>query len=234
MRLITAMLARNEASSWLSRVLERCWEFSDEVVLLDDNSEDDTGTVAAAMGCEVFPVPSDDVAWGNETPRRALLWNLAAHKAQNGWILFCDADMLLRGDPRPYTHSLSVNAWSFVLYDLWDSEDHYRADSHWKGHVTPRPWLFRPSAVSEGWTPQWGTAGIHSGHAPPNFPYVGGVATDLSWDHQPTANETANTITPATQSGMYQYPLRDQWLSKRNPRAPTVALPRPFGWPWPD
>ncbi len=182
MRLITAMMARNEAGSWLSRVLERCWEFSDDIVVLDDNSEDETGTVAAAMGCRVTSSMTA-LAWGNESPKRATLWDVAAALAGNGWVLFCDADMLLRGDPRPYTHSLSVNAWSFVLYDLWDSEDHYRADTYWKGHTTPRPWLFRPSAVPEGWTPQWGTAGIHSGHAPGNFPYDGGVATDLSWDH---------------------------------------------------
>lgn len=183
MRLITAMMARNEASSWLARVLERCWDFSDDIVLLDDNSEDETGTVAAAMGCKVYTADRGAPAWGNETPMRKVLWEAAARHAKDGWILFCDADMLLSGDPRPYTHSLSVNAWSFVLYDLWGSEDHYRADTYWKGHTTPRPWLFKPSAVPEGWQPQWGTAGIHSGHAPPNFPYAGGVASDLYWAH---------------------------------------------------
>jgi len=177
------MMARNEASGHMARVLERCWEFSDEIVFVDDNSEDETGFVAAAMGCRVHDSPVAGAAWGNETPTREFLWETATQRAKNGWVLFCDADMLLRGDPRPYTHSLSVNAWSFVLRDLWGSETHYRADSFWRGHITPRPWLFRPSAVPENWTPQWGTAGIHSGHAPPNFPYHAAVASDLVWDH---------------------------------------------------
>jgi len=184
MRLVTAILARNEASSWLSRVIERCWEFSDDILLLDDNSEDETALVAQGMGCIVVDAPEEGPrAWGSEAPYREFLWKLATVTAGNRWVLFCDADMLLQGDPRPYTQSLSVNAWSFVLYDLWGSEDHYRADGPWRGHLTPRPWLFRPSAVPENWAPQWGTAGIHSGHAPPNFPYAVSIASDLYWKH---------------------------------------------------
>ncbi len=183
MRLVTAIMARNEASGHLARVIERCFEFSDEIVFLDDGSTDATPVIASKMGCKVSASMREDTAWGNETPRRKALWDLAAVEAANGWVLFADADMLLQGDPRPYTHSLAVNAWSFVRRDLWGDEDHYRTDGHWQGHVTPRPWLFRPSAVPENWTPQWGNAGIHSGHAPPNFPYMGGMANDLVWHH---------------------------------------------------
>jgi hypothetical protein len=37
--------------------------------------------------------------------------------------------------------------------------------------------------VPENWTPQWLGGGIHSGHAPSNFPYQWGVAPDLYWKH---------------------------------------------------
>jgi hypothetical protein len=185
MRLVTALLVRNEADRYLKRVLERCAEFSDAILVLDDGSTD--GTPELAQECSLVLLKrrqSDDLAWGKETPARKELWERGAKLAGDGWLLICDADMILKGDPRSYTETWECNSWAWPLVDLWDSEQTFRVDGPWSvGPSTPRPWLFRPSAVPDGWSPQWGTAGLHSGHAPPNFPTACGVATELLWYH---------------------------------------------------
>lgn len=187
MRLVTALLVRNEAAPdrYLTRVLDRCAQFSDAILVLDDGSTD--GTPELAQECPAVILKrrqSDDPAWGKETPARKELWERGAKLAQDGWLLVADADMLLDGDPRPYTETWELNAWAFPLVDLWDTEHTYRVDGPWAvGPQTPRPWLFRPSAVPPEWSPQWGMAPIHAGHCPPNFPLACGVATGLLWRH---------------------------------------------------
>ena len=191
MRLVTAILARNEAAEdrYLRRVITRCMEFSDDVLVLDDNSTDATRDVAAEMGC-VVRVRADVAAWGAEALARAQLWDAAAELAgPDGWVLICDADMLLEGDPRPLCASWGVSAWAFPLVDLWDSEQTFRVDGPWGyGPRSPRPWLFRPqwhefAPVPFDFIPLWPERGIHCGHAPENWKGPIGVAPDLFWKH---------------------------------------------------
>lgn len=182
-RLVTAILAKNEAARYLQRVLDRCISFSDTVLVLDDRSTDETPKLAQSMGCEVRgrSVLKGD-AWGNEAPARQELWDWAIRSAHDGWVLFCDADMLLHGDPRPLLWTTEVNAWAFILYDVWDpAERVFRADEYWRGHTIPRPWMIRPEPTwseirpsTEGF-PKWGR-GIHSGHIHPAFPVHAAVA----------------------------------------------------------
>lgn len=183
-RLISAILARNEAAEdrYLRRVIARCMEFSDDVLVLDDNSTDATRDIAAEMGCVVH-VRADVVAWGAEAPARAQLWDAAAELAgPEGWVLVCDADMLLEGDPRPLCASWGVTGWAFPLVDLWDSEETFRVDGPWgHGPRTPRPWLFKPGALRE--PPVWPDRGVHVGHCPSNWLGPTGVAPDLFWRH---------------------------------------------------
>lgn len=178
----TAIIAKNEANRYLTRVLERCWAFSDTIILLDDQSDDDTAIVAQKADCAVRR-RSGDPMWGAETPARAELWDWAAEVAGDGWVLFCDADQYLVGDPRPYCRSWEVNSWAFPLYDCWDAEDQFRADGFWQGYAVPRVWLVKPSAVPDGWKPEWSGRGLHSGHIPANYNCHSGIATDLYWLH---------------------------------------------------
>lgn len=188
MRLITACLAKNEASEdrYLRRVLTRCREFSDAIVLLDDHSTDATPDIAHDMGCLVQTRQSDTPAWGNESSARRELWELACSVATgpNDWVLINDADQELRGDVRGLCKSVECNTWNFVLYDCWSPTD-YRTDGHWQAHTLPRPWLFAPNRVTQGWTPEWSGRGIHVGHCPINWPAVGGVAPpdEYYWLH---------------------------------------------------
>jgi len=182
-RLVTALLVKNEKDKYLERVLRRCHEFSDEVLVLDDNSIDGSDRVAWRLGCGVRK-RSGQAMWGAEAPARAELWDWAAEVAGDGWVLICDADMLLVGDPRPLTYATSVNAWSWVLYDCWNEERFYRCDGFWKGHEFPRPWMFRPVSLGvDTW--EWPTRGIHTGHAPSNAKLLTGIChpQDVSWIH---------------------------------------------------
>lgn len=175
MRLVTALLVKDEADKYLTRVLKRCAEFSDEILVLDDGSTDDTVKIATEMGCLVKQRPQSGM-WGNESPARAELWERGAKLAKDGWLLICDADMLLEGDPRPLCDTWDVSAWAFVLWDCWDGEHQARVDQWWAyGPMTPRPWLFRPSVCVQG-APQWSGRNLHAGHAPLNLSGVIGVA----------------------------------------------------------
>lgn len=182
--LVSALLARNEADRFLRPVLERCLSFSDTVLLLDDRSTDATPQIAQELGCQVRTRSVLlDPAWGHESAARKELWDWGVAEAKDGWLLICDADQILHGDPRPLTEAWDVNAWAFPLYDAW-SATHYRADGFWQAHLRPRTWMFCPSRVPEGWVAQWDPRGIHPGHAPANFPTMAACAPpDYYWEH---------------------------------------------------
>ncbi len=184
-KVVGALLARNEAGEdrYLVRVIRDAQRWADEIVVLDDNSVDGTAEIARNLGCVVYTRDVQTPMWGAEAPARAQLWDLAAQRADDGWTLVFDADMLLDGDPRPLTHSWDCDAWAWGLMDLWQDEQHYRCDGPWAfGPVTARPWLFRPSALHE--PAQWNDSRkLHVGHAPLNLTGLVGVAPQLCWRH---------------------------------------------------
>src|SRR2546426_8799212 len=185
MRLVTALLVKNEGGSdrYLARVLERCKEFSDDTLVLDDGSTDDTVEIAKAAGCIVKQRPQSG-AWGNESPARAELWERGTKLAKDGWLLICDADMLLCGNPHPLCLSWEAQGWAFPLADCWDSEDQMRVDGPWQyGPITSRPWLFHVGVLPKNYTPHWNTRGVHCGHFPDNIPLRIFTISDIFWRH---------------------------------------------------
>jgi hypothetical protein len=180
-KLVTALLVRNEADKYLERVLTRCLQFSDQVLVLDDGSTDGSERLAWRLGCEVRQ-RTGQAMWGAEAPARAELWDWGAREAADDWLLIADADMLLHGDPRPLLQTQVHNAWAFVLYDLWNDERYYRCDGFWQGHRFPRPWLFRPKHLGFD-VPKWPDRGLHTGHCPANAELKSGIANDLAWLH---------------------------------------------------
>lgn len=175
------MRNENGPARYLTRVLARCAEFSDAVLVLDDGSTDGTPEVAQQFGC-VVRHRDGEPAWGAESSARKELWDFACEYATepDDWVLVCDADMEFAGDPRALIQSDAVNTWCVILYDAW-SATHYRADGFWRGHEVPRPWLFAPNRVPVGWVPAWSGRGLHVGHCPENFPILAGIAPSSGW-----------------------------------------------------
>lgn len=186
--LITALLVKDERARYLERVLRRCLEFSDHVLVLDDGSSDGSPDLARDLGCRVG-IRTGETMWGAEAPARAELWQWGAEVAgERGWLLIADADQILHGDPRPLLQTTQHNAWAFPLYDCWNSETTFRADDFWQGYQVARPWLFKPSALRE--PPAWPARGLHTGHCPANYPLHCGIAdssilssSSLYWSH---------------------------------------------------
>lgn len=180
-RLVTALLVKDERDRYLERVLQRCLEFSDQVLVLDDGSTDGSPDLARELGCEVR-IRDETGMWGREAPARAELWTWGAEAADDGWLLICDADQILHGDVRPLCWTTQYTAWAFPLFDIWNDERYYRADGFWQGYKIPRPWLFKPSTLRE--PSQWPDRGLHTGHCPLNFPLFCGIAPEtVYWSH---------------------------------------------------
>lgn len=178
--IVGAVVARNEADRYLAVTLESMWRVCDEILVLDDGSTDDTAMISRGTGCKVKQ-RNGDVLWGNESSARAELWAWGSEVAKDGWLYISDADHELVGpaeDFKALTESWEVNCWGFRLYDCWDSPHRHRVDGQWAAFHVARPWLFKPSVCPD---PQWGSRGLHSGHAPCNFPHRLGVAPSALW-----------------------------------------------------
>lgn len=163
-RIVAAILARNEAGRYLRDTIDSLHPLVDDILLLDDNSTDETPQLAKALGCQVR-TRTGPLMWGQESSARQELWQWGSEVCGDGWLYIADADHVTKADPEAWKAlctSWTVNAWAFPLYDLWDSPDTYRSDGYWQAHHHPRPWLFKPSAVHGTWSER----GIHVGHAP--------------------------------------------------------------------
>jgi glycosyltransferase involved in cell wall biosynthesis len=189
-KLVTALLVRNEAAPdrYLRAVLQNAKQWSDTVLVLDDQSDDATPDICREEGAIVMERGDPNHAWGNEAPARQELWDIAVEaarvKSNDGWIIFCDADQILSADPRPLCKTVELNAWCWPLLDLWDSETTHRTDGYWQASRTPRPWMVCPSRVPEGWVAEWPERGIHCGHIPQNFPFKAATAPpQYFWAH---------------------------------------------------
>lgn len=163
MGLAVASMVRNEAKRYLPSALDAWGSFADEIVLLDDNSNDETRELAESRGICYFRWDGLP-AWGNEVKPRKRLWQLAT-ESRCDHILVLDADMVPAKNPKELIFN-GVDGVAFTLFDLWQCDPPlYRSDGMWRGHEVPRLWLVRNPRDSSG---SWSERGIHCGH----FPYL--------------------------------------------------------------
>ena len=84
-RISTVIIAQDEAQH-LERCVRPCLGFSDEILVVDGGSADDTPAVAERLGCRVIQNP-----WPGYAAQR----NLGAEHAANDWIFSVDADEIV-------------------------------------------------------------------------------------------------------------------------------------------
>jgi glycosyltransferase involved in cell wall biosynthesis len=108
------MVVRNEASRYLRPMLRHFAELTDQIVVVDDRSDDDTVTIAQAAGCTVglrrVDAPSFET---DESAFRQAAWELMVDTAQptvNDWIIALDADEFLQVRDRAHLESLLADA----------------------------------------------------------------------------------------------------------------------------
>lgn len=169
-KLTLAMLVRNEADRYLKQVLGHAVQYVDQVVILDDASEDNTVELCQTYlnsiphRVSINPQPG----FHNEITLRKQLWDMAV-ATNPDWILILDADELFEAramhELRPLLASPEVDVYTFRLYDMW-TEDQYREDTYWQAHRFFRPFLVR---YKPGFPCVWHEVAQHCGRFPVNI-----------------------------------------------------------------
>jgi hypothetical protein len=171
MNLITAMIMRNEAERYLPEVLSQAQRYSDKIVILDDNSDDDSVKVAEKHKAKVYTHEEEPLFWTQEHSLRECLWKeiLPLEAEPGDFILsldcdellgeqfLCSKDIILRQD--------NVGTFTFTIFEAWGSRDMVRIDKFWnpRGKETPLLTRFEPSANY-----RFPRIGLHCGRLPMN------------------------------------------------------------------
>lgn len=167
-KLVVGILIKNEADRYLDRVINNICLFADELVVLDDQSSDNT----LSMLRELVPIPlfiyqNYNADFSNEIVLRKMLYEKVLARVPD-WFMIIDADEVYHGASRAVFESLmaqdEVDVWGFRLYDMWD-EEHYRADRLWKAHEFYSWMLVRRVP---GFQPAWRETPQHCGRLPSN------------------------------------------------------------------
>lgn len=165
---LTAMLiVRNEAERYLSRCLESLLRFVDDIVIIDDASEDDTPELCLSYPRVTLYRRAVPLFLSHEAELRRELWHYTA-AGKPEWILAIDADEFLEASARqeiPYLLRQSYfKAIGFRLFDCWGNEDCFRSDGLWN------PWLRGFSSYMVKYQPQleavWPDLKFHCGRLP--------------------------------------------------------------------
>jgi len=177
-RVLLSMIVRNEAHRYLRNVLSHAASYVDEVLILDDASDDDTVEVCREVlsGLSHQVVSLHRSEFNKEYRLRRIQWELAA-ATRADWILCLDADERFEDrvltDLPALVNQDAYDAVAFRLYDLW-KPGFYRDDRWWCAHRTYRTFLVRNLP---GFQPRWRNADQHCGRFPEN---VAGLTTAVS------------------------------------------------------
>lgn len=172
MKLITAMIVKDEVDRYLPMVLGKAKEYSDKIVVLDDHSTDNTVEYCEDHGCKVYTTQEDkSIFWEREHDLRTHLWtHILPREARTGdWILALDADEVLADHFLTYKDSMlrqeEVNTYTFQFWEAWNSPDKIRIDRTWNP-------IGKNSAMLTRYTPSvnytFPMIGLHCGRIPMN------------------------------------------------------------------
>lgn len=166
-KLTAMMVVRNEADRYLRRCLESLLTFTDNIVILDDASEDNTPEICLRYPRVRLYRQSQSMFLTDEAELRRKLWHYTLENKPE-WILSIDADEFLEESfvkEVPYLlRQNTFKAVGFRLFDCWGNESYFRVDGLWN------PWLRGFSTYLIQYQPQlesaWPPLKFHCGRLP--------------------------------------------------------------------
>ena len=134
-RVTAMMVVRNEAGRYLRQVLDDLTAWVDDIVILDDASDDSTPDLCRSYDKVIrFERNPSPLFMEHEGRLRARLWNMVESVCPD-WILAIDADEMfetrIRDEIRALINQSSYDAVEFRLFDFWGSLEYYRVDGEW-------------------------------------------------------------------------------------------------------
>ena len=132
MKLVSCLTAKNE--EWIIEKILTCLDtFCDKIVILDDNSSDQTENICKSFDKVDWYVRKKREIWDRkEAEGLNELFNLASSYNPE-YILMLDADEIPSHNFIDFFHNIdqynNINAWKFSNIQLWSDEKHYRVDN---------------------------------------------------------------------------------------------------------
>src|SRR5271166_1595620 len=151
MKMLGLMRVRNEAR-WLESCLRAQW-FCDHIVILDDNSTDETAAICDEFKNSVTRVQKIADCGYDEGPDREYL-AILAQSYNPEWICSMDGDEVLLEDTwdriKDAIHNPEVRVIEVLNLHLWDNPHTVRVDGAWKDQYRQRFWRFKPGPLTYG------------------------------------------------------------------------------------
>jgi glycosyltransferase involved in cell wall biosynthesis len=149
MKMLGLMRVKNEAR-WLEACLRAQW-FCDHIIILDDNSTDETDAVCREFDGFVTLIHKSYDAGYDEGPDREFLAAEAA-KYSPEWICSMDGDEVLLEDTweriQPALEDPAVPAIDVLNLHLWNDKYTVRVDGDWRNQYRQRFWRFPPGKLT--------------------------------------------------------------------------------------
>lgn len=167
MKLVASLIVRNEADRYLEPCLDHLAEFCDEVVVLDDGSDDGTPEIAASAGVNLLRSEAPEFDAHEGRARQTLLAYTLAQEPTH--ILAIDADEFIDDGLKlreQIEHSQRlVGVWHLRMEEIWELDGDclcIREDRLWRSHNQPIVWR-----ALEGVKWQIADKALASGRVPP-------------------------------------------------------------------
>lgn len=157
MKLVASMIVRNELGRYLEPCVNHLLEFCDEIVVLDDHSDDGTLNWLQSRGARVQPLRhnSEPEFFKHEGRARQMLleWTLSRQPTH---VLAVDADEFV-SNGEELRHRLTVDgrsqAWTLAMEEVWELDGDclcVREDGGWRTHPVPSAWKV-PRVMDATW-----------------------------------------------------------------------------------
>jgi glycosyltransferase involved in cell wall biosynthesis len=150
MRLLAAMIVRDEAARYLPRVLASLQRFCDTILILDDGSTDNSVQVGNAYGALVRSAkPSVWQTEGEGAARNRLLELTLRYQPAPDWVLSIDADEFVADGPglRRFLETVEPDEYpaavSLTMKEVWEGGPdglRIRVDGEWGPRECPVLW----------------------------------------------------------------------------------------------